>query len=368
MKVLSIFGTRPEAIKMCPVIKELNNRKNIQSVVCLTGQHGEMLDQVMTLFDIQADYNLKIMKKDQTLSMITTDILKGLDNIFETEQPDIVLVHGDTSSSFSAALSAFYHHIPVGHIEAGLRTYNMQSPYPEEFNRQAVDLISDFYFAPTETAKKQLLREGKNEEKIYVTGNTVIDALKTTVSNHYSHDILDWCKGSRMILLTTHRRENIGKPMENIFEAVKRILVSYEDVKIVFPIHKNPKVREIARQYFANNERVKMIEPLDVYDFHNFMAHSFLILTDSGGVQEEAPALGIPVLVMRDTTERPEGIEAGTLKLVGTETENIVKETALLLNNKERYMQMSIAKNPYGDGTASIKIANCLLSYYEKEK
>ena len=360
MKILTIFGTRPEAIKMCPVIKELNRRKEIKCTVCLTGQHKEMLEQVMSLFEIQAEYNLQIMKKNQTLSMITSDILNGLDSIFEKEQPDLVLVHGDTSSSFAAALAAFYHHIPVGHVEAGLRTYNMQSPYPEEFNRQAVDLITDMYFAPTELSKKQLLDEGKDTDKIFVTGNTVIDALQTTVSEDYQSDILDWCKGSRMILLTAHRRENIGVPMEHIFEAVKRIVCMHKDIKVIYPIHKNPKVREIAKRYFDDCEQVKMIEPLDVYDFHNFMNRSYLILTDSGGIQEEAPSLGKPVLVMRDTTERPEGVEDGTLKLVGTDVDVIVEEAEKLLNDRSVYAAMSNAVNPYGDGQAARRIVDII--------
>lgn len=367
MKIITIFGTRPEAIKMCPVIKELKKRPEIECRVCLTGQHKEMLQQVMDLFHIQADYNLQIMKQNQTLSMITSEILNGLDIVLEKEQPDLVLVHGDTSSSFAAALAAFYHQVPIGHVEAGLRTYNMQSPYPEEFNRQAVDLITDIYFAPTELAKKQLLNEGKNESKIFVTGNTVIDALKTTVSEEYQSDVLDWCKGSKIILLTAHRRENIGTPMEHIFEAVKRIVTNYDEVKVVYPIHKNPKVRSIANRIFEGCERIKMIEPLDVYDFHNFMDRSYLILTDSGGIQEEAPALGKPVLVMRDTTERPEGVEAGTLKLVGTDEDAIVLETEKLLSDVNAYTSMSNAMNPYGDGNASRRIVDIIQKIF-KEK
>ena len=367
MKIITIFGTRPEAIKMCPVIKELNKRPEIECKVCLTGQHKEMLQQVMDLFDIQADYNLQIMKQNQTLSMITSDVLNGLDLVFEKEQPDLVLVHGDTSSSFAAALSAFYHHIPIGHVEAGLRTYNMQSPYPEEFNRQAVDLITDIYFAPTELAKKQLLNEGKDKTKIFVTGNTVIDALKTTVSNEYHNEILDWCKDSKMILLTVHRRENIGTPMEQIFEAVKMIVENNKNVKVIYPIHKNPKVRNIANRMFEGCDRIKLIEPLDVYDFHNFMDRSYLILTDSGGIQEEAPALGKPVLVMRDTTERPEGVEAGTLKLVGTDEDAIVLETEKLLSDVNAYTSMSSALNPYGDGNASKRIVDIIQKVF-KEK
>ncbi len=366
MKIITIFGTRPEAIKMCPVIKELNKRPEIECKVCLTGQHKEMLQQVMDLFDIQADYNLQIMKQNQTLSMITSDVLNGLDSVFEKEQPDLVLVHGDTSSSFAAALAAFYHHIPVGHVEAGLRTYNMQSPYPEEFNRQAVDLITDMYFAPTEQAKKQLLNEGKDENKIFVTGNTVIDALKTTVSEEYQSDVLDWCKGSKIILLTAHRRENIGTPMEHIFEAVKMIVENNKDVKVIYPIHKNPKVRNIANRMFEGCDRIKLIEPLDVYDFHNFMDRSYLILTDSGGIQEEAPALGKPVLVMRDTTERPEGVEAGTLKLVGTNEDAIVLETEKLLSDVNAYTSMSNAMNPYGDGNASKRIVDIIQKVFKE--
>lgn len=361
MKVIVIFGTRPEAIKMCPVIKELNRYEEIECVVCLTGQHKEMLQQVMELFNIEADYNLQIMKENQTLGMITSDILIGLDSILEKEQPDLILVHGDTSSSFSAALSAFYHHIPVGHVEAGLRTYNMQSPYPEEFNRQVVDLIADFYFAPTMLAKEQLLKEGKEAKKIFVTGNTVIDALKTTVSDRYSNEVLDWCKDSKMILLTAHRRENIGEPMEHIFKAVKKIVNMHKDVKVVYPIHKNPKIRTIAKQIFKGCKRIKMIEPLDVYDFHNFMDRSYLILTDSGGIQEEAPSLGKPVLVMRETTERPEGVMAGTLKLVGTDIDTIVEETEKLLTDNDAYKNMSGSVNPYGDGEASKRIVNIIL-------
>ena len=366
MRIITIFGTRPEAIKMCPVIKELNRRK-IECRVCLTGQHKEMLQQVMDLFNIRADYNLQIMKENQTLSMITSDILNGLDFVFEREQPDMVLVHGDTSSSFAGALAAFYHQIPIGHIEAGLRTYNMKSPYPEEFNRQAVDLITDIYFAPTELAKRQLLKEGKDENKIFVTGNTVIDALKTTVSDKYHNEILDWCKDSKLILLTAHRRENIGVPMQHIFEAVKRIVTDYKEVKVIYPIHKNPKVRSIAKHIFEGCERIKLIEPLDAYDFHNFMNQSYLILTDSGGIQEEAPALGKPVLVMRNTTERPEGIDPGTVKLVGTDVDSIVIETEKLLNDSNMYRNMSDAINPYGDGMASARIVAIIESYL-KEK
>lgn len=365
MKVIVVFGTRPEAIKMCPVVKELKKRAGIECKVCLTGQHKEMLEQVIQVFEIEADYNLNIMQPKQTLSMITTNIIQKMDEVLELEKPDCVLVHGDTSSSFSAALSAFYHHISIGHVEAGLRTYNMQSPYPEEFNRQAVDLISDIYFAPTLFAKKQLLKEGKAENRIFITGNTVIDALKTTVKENYNHKILQWVGNSKLILVTAHRRENIGKPMESIFKAIKRIADENSDIKIVYPIHKNPAVREIAHDIFQEHERIRLIEPLDVSDFHNFMSKSFFIMTDSGGIQEEAPSLGKPVLVMRDTTERPEGVEAGTLKLVGTEEKAIYHQAMELINDKDKYEKMSSASNPYGDGYASKRIVDAMMNFYE---
>lgn len=367
MKVLSIFGTRPEAIKMCPVIKELDHRDDIDSVVCLTGQHEEMLSQVMELFGIEAKYNLHIMKRKQTLSMITTEILIKADKVYEIEKPDLVLVHGDTSTSFAGALAAFYRGIPVGHVEAGLRTYNIKSPYPEEFNRQAVDLMSDLYFAPTKRAKEQLLKEGKKKEKIFVTGNTVIDALKTTVTKDYMNPILSWASDSKLLLVTAHRRENIGQPMENMFRAIVRIVDANRDVKVVYPIHKNPMVREIAERILGNHERIKVIEPLDVFEFHNFMARCFLVLTDSGGVQEEAPSLGKPVLVMRDTTERPEGVEAGTLRLVGTEEEAIYKEAVSLLNNQSEYQKMSCIQNPYGDGHAAERIADIIVNILRRK-
>lgn len=365
IKVLSVFGTRPEAIKMCPVVKELEKREHIKSIVCLTGQHEEMLEPVMQIFQMSAKYNLHIMKTNQTLSMITTNILTQLDRIYELEKPNLVLVHGDTSSSFAGALTAFYRNIPVGHVEAGLRTYNMKSPYPEEFNRQAVDLISDLYFAPTEVAKVHLLKEGKEECKVFVTGNTVIDALKSTVTADYSNEILDWAGESKILLMTAHRRENIGEPMEHMFQAILRIVNKYSDVKVIYPMHKNPKVREIAKRFFAGNDRIKLIEPLDVYDFHNLLARCYLVLTDSGGVQEEAPSLGKPVLVMRDTTERPEGVEAGTLKLVGTDEENIYKETEILLNDSKAYYNMSNIQNPYGDGEASRRIVEIIEEYFK---
>ena len=351
---------------MCPVVKELEKRENIDSVVCLTGQHEEMLDQVMQIFHMDAKYNLHVMKANQTLSMITTNILTQLDGIYELEKPDLVLVHGDTSSSFAGTLAAFYRNILVGHVEAGLRTYNMKSPYPEEFNRQAVDLISELYFAPTERAKEQLLKEGKEERKVFVTGNTVIDALKSTVDPDYSNEILDWAGNSKLLLMTAHRRENIGVPMENMFRAIRRIVDEHSDVKVIYPVHKNPKVQEIAKKVFIGNDRIKLIDPLDVYDFHNFLSRCYLVLTDSGGVQEEAPSLGKPVLVMRDTTERPEGVEAGTLKLVGTNEENIYREIAMLLTNTDEYYRMSSVQNPYGDGNAAKRIVNIIEEYFKE--
>ncbi len=361
MKILVIFGTRPEAIKMCPLILELKKEKLIQCCICLTGQHREMLKQVMDVFRIKADYDLDIMTSEQTLSGIAIRILENLERIIKGENPDLILVHGDTSTSFVASLAGFYAGIPVGHVEAGLRTYNMKSPYPEEFNRQAVDLMAELYFAPTDTARGNLLREGKHADKIFVTGNTVIDALKTTVIRNYENEHLEWATDSRLVLFTAHRRENLGQPMRNMFRALKRIVQNFPDVKVIYPIHKNPKVREIAGEIFTDLERIRVIEPLDVIDFHNFMARSDLILTDSGGVQEEAPSLGKPVLVMRDTTERPEGVDAGTLKLVGTQEETIYQETKRLLSDEQEYERMSKAANPYGDGHASEKIVQIIL-------
>lgn len=349
---------------MYPVVQELKLQKKIDCQICLTGQHKEMLEQVMNVFKLKADYNLEIMKQKQSLSFITSSILERLDELMETVQPDFVLVHGDTSSSFAAALSAFYHHIPIGHVEAGLRTHNMLSPYPEEFNRQAVDLVTDLYFAPTQTAKEQLLSEGKKEQKIHVTGNTVVDALKTTVTGDYENDYLEWAKDSRLLLLTVHRRENAGQAMINIFHAVKQIVEDFSDVKIIYPIHKNPDIREAAYPILGNDKRIQIIEPMDVFDFHNFMSKSYLILTDSGGIQEEAAALGKPVLVLRDTTERPEGIKAGTLKLVGTGTNNIYFETRRLLTDERIYQEMSAASNPYGDGKASERIVKIIMKNY----
>ncbi len=362
-KIITIFGTRPEAIKMCPLVLQLKQNPQIQCLVVLTGQHGEMLDQVMEAFGIKEDYNLAIMKPNQTLAGITTGVLQGLDDILEKECPDIVLVHGDTSTSFAAALACFYKRIPVGHVEAGLRTYDMASPYPEEFNRQAVDLIADLYFAPTKLAEENLLKEGKRKGQIIVTGNTVIDALQTTVQSDYNSADLEWVSDSRMILLTAHRRENLGTPMREMFSGIRRILEEFADVKVIYPVHRNPKVREAAQDILGGMERVRLVEPLDVLDFHNYMKKSFLILTDSGGIQEEAPALGKPVLVMRDTTERPEGVEAGTLKLVGTKADKIYEETRRLLVDQEEYSNMSRAVNPYGDGHASERIEEALLAW-----
>lgn len=362
-KVMTVFGTRPEAIKMCPLILELKKCRELQTIVCLTGQHKEMLEQVMNVFDVKADYNLSIMKDRQTLNMITASVLMGVEEVLKKERPDIVLVHGDTTTSFAAALSSFNLNIPVAHVEAGLRTYNLKSPYPEEFNRQAIDIFSDIYFAPTETAKRNLLLEGKSEDEIVVTGNTVIDALKTTVKDDYENEYLMWAEGSRLILMTAHRRENIGTAMEDMFQAVRQIVDENEDVKLIYPVHKNPAVREIVSRYLAGHDRIRLIDPLDVFDFHNFINKCYLVLTDSGGIQEEAPSLGKPVLVLRDTTERPEGVEAGTLKLVGTKKEDVYREISSLLNDKKAYMDMSRASNPYGDGHASERIVEHLIKF-----
>ena len=359
-KILLVFGTRPEAIKMCPLVNELKKRNGIETIVCVTGQHRQMLDQVLDIFQIIPDYDLSIMKNHQTLFDITINILDKIKRILELEKPDIVLVHGDTSTAFTTALACFYLQIPVGHVEAGLRAYNVFSPYPEEFNRQVISIISQFNFAPTELSKSNLLKEGKQEEAIYVTGNTAIDALKTTIKCTYEHKDLDWAKGSRVIMITAHRRENIGEPMQHMFRAIKRVLDEYLDVKAIYPIHMNPAVRKIADEIFHGDNRIRIIEPLDVLDFHNFLSRSYLILTDSGGIQEEAPSLGKPVLVMRDTTERPEGIAAGTLKLVGTNEDTIYKCFKQLLEDEKEYKKMCSANNPYGDGYASKKIADIL--------
>lgn len=359
-KVMLVFGTRPEAIKMCPLVNELKKRKELQTVVCVTGQHRQMLDMVLEAFDVTPDYDLSIMKDKQTLFDVTTNILNRIKEVLEKEKPDVVLVHGDTSTTFVTALACFYLQIPVGHVEAGLRTYNIYSPYPEEFNRQAVSIISKFNFAPTELSKQNLLKEGKDPNSIYVTGNTAIDALKTTVRENYTHPELEWAKGSHLIMITAHRRENLGEPMRHMFKAIRRVMDEHPDVKAIYPIHMNPVVREIADEFLGGDDRIHIIEPLDVLDFHNFLSRSYLILTDSGGIQEEAPSLGKPVLVMRDTTERPEGIAAGTLKLVGTEEETIYNEFSRLLSDKEEYETMSKASNPYGDGHACERIADVL--------
>lgn len=359
-KIMLIFGTRPEAIKMCPLINELKNRPVFHTIVCVTGQHRQMLDQVMDAFNVIPDYDLSIMKQKQTLFDITSEILDHLKELLEKEKPDLVLVHGDTSTTFSAALACFYLQIPVGHVEAGLRTYNTSSPYPEEFNRQAVSIIAKYHFAPTKAARRNLLREGKNPDHIFVTGNTAIDALKTTVKACYSHPALEWSKDSRLILITAHRRENLGAPMLHMFLAINEVLKEHPDVKALYPIHMNPKVRETADRVFQGNQQIRLIEPLDVLDFHNFLNRCYLILTDSGGIQEEAPSLGKPVLVMRDTTERPEGIKAGTLKLVGTSRETIYNSFKELLDNRDAYEKMSKASNPYGDGFASRQICDLL--------
>lgn len=360
-KVMLVFGTRPEAIKMCPLVNELRARPDeFDTVVTVTGQHREMLDQVLRVFDVKPAYDLAVMKPGQTLFDVTCDVLPKLKAVLEDEKPDVVLVHGDTTTSFAAALACFYLQIPVGHVEAGLRTHDIYSPWPEEFNRQAVDIVSEYYFAPTEASKENLLGEGKPESRIWVTGNTGIDALRTTVREGYSHPELEWAEGSRLILITAHRRENLGEPMHRMFRAIRRIIEEHPDVRAIYPIHMNPVVREEANAELGGCDRIRIIEPLDVLDFHNFLSRSYLILTDSGGIQEEAPSLGKPVLVMRDTTERPEGIAAGTLRLVGTEEETIYKNFKELLEDRAAYDKMAHASNPYGDGFASVRIADVL--------
>lgn len=359
-KVMLVFGTRPEAIKMCPLVNELKTRNTIETIVCVTGQHRQMLDQVLKVFQVIPDYDLSIMKDSQTLFEITTNILNRIKEVLELVKPDVVLVHGDTSTTFVTALACFYMQIPVGHVEAGLRTYNIYSPFPEEFNRQAVSLIAKYNFAPTELSKNALIKEGKNPDTIYVTGNTAIDSLKTTVRADYTNEYLDWAADSRLIMITAHRRENLGEPMHHMFRAIRRIIDEHPDVKAIYPIHMNPVVRKAAEEELGHCDRIKIIEPLDVLDFHNFLARSYMILTDSGGIQEEAPSLGKPVLVMRDTTERPEGIAAGTLKLVGTNERTIYNNFKELLENQETYESMSKASNPYGDGMASKRIADIL--------
>lgn len=366
-KVMTIFGTRPEAIKMAPLVLELQKHpEKIESIVTVTAQHRQMLDQVLETFNIKPDYDLNIMKDRQTLIDVTTNALQGLERVMKEAEPDIVLVHGDTTTTFVGSLAAFYNQIAIGHVEAGLRTGNKYSPYPEEMNRQLTGVMADLHFAPTENSKENLLKENKNEKVIFVTGNTAIDALKTTVRENYSHPVLEKLGDDRMILLTAHRRENLGQPMRNMFKAIKRLLAEHEDVQVVYPVHLNPAVREIADEILGNDPRIHLIEPLEVFDFHNFAARSFMILTDSGGVQEEAPSLGKPVLVLRDTTERPEGIAAGTLKLAGTEEETIYKLAKELLEDSAAYEAMAHASNPYGDGHASKRIVEALISFFEK--
>lgn len=365
IKVMCVFGTRPEAIKMAPLVKELKRREEIDCTLCVTAQHREMLDQVLRAFDLIPDHDLNIMKQGQSLADVTTRALLGLQEVMRQERVDIVLVHGDTTTTFAGALAAFYEQIAVGHVEAGLRTWHKYSPYPEEMNRQMVGVLADLHFAPTKQSAQNLLREGKRPETVVITGNTAIDAMATTIKKDYTHPQLEWAKGSRLILLTAHRRENLGEPMRQIFQGIKRIIEEFDDVKVLYPIHKNPLVREIANEVFAEMERVRLIEPLEVLDFHNFQNQATLILTDSGGIQEEAPSLGKPVLVLRDTTERPEGIAAGTLKLVGTEEETIYQETKKLLCDAQAYAAMRHASNPYGDGHASERIADAIISWFD---
>ena len=365
IRVMTIFGTRPEAIKMAPLVKELKSRENIECIVCVTAQHRQMLDQVLEVFNIKPDYDLNIMQTGQTLSDITSKALKGLEQIIKEVKPDIVLVHGDTTTTFAGALAAFYNQVDIGHVEAGLRTWNKYSPYPEEMNRQMVGVMADMHFAPTENSKNSLLKEGKKPETIYVTGNTAIDALSTTVDSNYTNPIFEWVGNDRLILLTAHRRENLGEPMRHMFRAIKRVVQEFDDVKVIYPVHLNPKVRTIASEILGNNDKIKLIDPLEVIDFHNFMNKAYIILTDSGGIQEEAPSLGKPVLVLRDTTERPEGIQAGTLKLAGTREDTIYELIKELLTNKSSYEKMSKAVNPYGDGTASKRIVDAIIKKYQ---
>ena len=359
-KIMLVFGTRPEAIKMCPLVKELKKEKDIETVVCVTGQHRQMLDMVLEAFDVNPDYDLSVMKQRQSLYDVTCGVMLKMKDVLEEVKPDVVLVHGDTTTTFAAALACFYQQIPVGHVEAGLRTYDIYSPFPEEYNRQAAGIIARYHFAPTEAARNNLLKEGKNEENIYVTGNTGIDALKTTVKEDYHHELLDWASGSKLIMLTAHRRENLGKHLYSMFRAIKRVVNETPDVKVIYPVHLNPLVQQTAGDVFGDNDRIKLVPPMEVIDFHNFMARSHIILTDSGVIQEEAPSLGKPVLVMRDTTERPEGIKAGTLKLVGTDEKTIYSNFKMLLTDEREYKKMSEASNPYGDGRASERIVEIL--------
>lgn len=365
-KVMTIFGTRPEAIKMAPLVKELQSRSDeFEAIVAVTAQHREMLDQVLQVFQITPDFDLNIMKQKQTLAQITTKVLEGLDDIMKTAKPDIVLVHGDTTTTFAASLAAFYNQIAVGHVEAGLRTWNKYSPYPEEMNRQLTGIMADLHFSPTELSKQNLLNENKPADRISVTGNTVIDALQTTVDMHYSHPILEKMGDKRLVLMTAHRRENLGSNMEQMFRAIKRLVETHDDIHVIYPIHMNPVVRETANQILGDDERIEIIEPLGLVDFHNFMAKSYLILTDSGGLQEEAPSLGVPVLVLRDTTERPEGIKAGTLKLAGTDEDTIFNMANELLSDEAAHDAMAKASNPYGDGQASRRIADEITKYFQ---
>lgn len=364
IKVMAVFGTRPEAIKMAPLVKELKSREEIEEITCVTAQHRQMLDQVLETFKIVPEYDLDIMKQGQTLNEVVQRVLGGISEVMEKEKPDIVLVHGDTTTTFAGALAAFHNQIAIGHVEAGLRTWNKYSPYPEEMNRQMVGCMADMHFSPTKVSAQNLLNEGKNKDNIYITGNTAIDAMATTVDEDYKHPIFDWVGDDRMILLTAHRRENLGEPMYHIFRAIKRIVNEFDDIKVIYPIHLNPKVRQVANEVFGDCDKIRLIEPLEVFDFHNFQNKSFIIMTDSGGIQEEAPSLGKPVLVLRDTTERPEGIDAGTLKLVGTDEEVIYQETKKLLVDLETYNAMSHASNPYGDGHASERIADAIIERF----
>ena len=366
VKVMTIFGTRPEAIKMAPIVKELKSRKEVECIVCVTAQHRQMLDQVLHVFDIKPEYDLDIMKQGQTLSDITSRVLLGLEEVIKKERPDIILVHGDTTTTLAGSMAAFYNQVKIGHVEAGLRTWNIQSPFPEEANRQMVDCITDFYFAPTEKSKENLLREGKDESKIYVTGNSAIDALKTTVSKDYYNEIFDWLGDDKLILLTAHRRENLGEPMRHMFRAIRRVLDENEGYKVIYPVHLNPLVRQVADEVFEGDDKIKLIEPLEVIDFHNFLNKAYIILTDSGGIQEEAPSLGKPVLVLRDTTERPEGIEAGTLKLATTNEDRIYSLLTELIKDEDEYNKMAKASNPYGDGTTSRQIADIIIEQVKK--
>ncbi len=368
IKVMLVFGTRPEAIKMAPLVKELQGREEFETIVCVTAQHRQMLDQVLEIFEIRPEFDLNIMHDKQTLSMITSNAMLGVEKVIQQVKPNIVLVHGDTTTSFASALAAFYNHVKIGHVEAGLRTYDLQSPFPEEANRVFVDDIVDIYFAPTSLSKDNLLKENVSEDKIVVTGNTAIDALKYTIHDDYTNEVLDWAKGSRLILLTAHRRENLGEPMRRFFRALKRVMETEKDVKVVYPVHLNPIVQQTANEMLGDDDRIRLIAPLNVFDFHNVMAKSFMILTDSGGVQEEAPSLGKPVLVLRDTTERPEGVQAGTLKVCGTDEENIYQSIMELLHNENLYRKMSEAKNPYGDGFASKYIADAIVKYFSQNK